>query len=395
MPEPISDRRRLPVPSKARQEASETRIDPAHVLEAHESEPPGDAAAKRPEAATAEVPGAPELGQAEPQAEQLHAQAAQLADHLRRRQHWIDHREARLNAQMAQLEVEARGARLLIAQRQEELRDKEQQLHRRLARFAADETSREQKQKQADDILVRQQRIRKQTDKLEAQRRRLATIEAAAANAQAESDQLRRTLVEDRKRQEEQIRAERERMAADHRRQTAELDERRKALTRRSRHVDQCRASIEQHRAELRQMHRETLEIRLATEELWVQLAGSAPPATLTQSLGHLRAKLTEEYRLANAELAAQKKELQEIRQELAERHDALVCQKRDLDAWATRQQEELRRQAERLLARERQIGNYETDARQQARQWQAQELGYREEIRRLKAQLERPVAVA
>ena len=88
----------------------------------------------------------------------------------------------------------------------------------------------------------------------------------------------------------------------------AELEEQRRAVARRSEQLDRSRAALEQFRGELGQLHRETLEIRLATEELWVQLSGVAPPAALIQSLGGIRNKLAEHYRSAQSELRRERK---------------------------------------------------------------------------------------
>ena len=122
---------------------------------------------------------------------------------------------------------------------------------------------------------------------------------------------------------------------------TAELGEKRQAVQRRADHVDQCRAALEQLRGELECIHRETLEIRLATEELWVRLSGAAPPAALVRSLGQIRAKLACQYRQAAAELAEQKKELEAIRGELNTQHEKLVEHKLRLEQWAVERQEE------------------------------------------------------
>ena len=92
---------------------------------------------------------------------------------------------------------------------------------------------------------------------------------------------------------------------------SAELEEQRRAVARRSEQLDRSRAALEQLRGELGQLHRETLEIRLATEELWVQLSGVAPPAALIQSLGGIRNKLADHYRSAQSELRARKEEIE------------------------------------------------------------------------------------
>jgi septal ring factor EnvC (AmiA/AmiB activator) len=233
-----------------------------------------------------------------------------------------------------------------------------------------------------------------------ARRKQFDEVQATWSEAQAEVERLRQQLIEARAAMEEQTRAERERMAADHRRALAELEEQRLSLARRSEHVDQCRTALEQLRGELGQMHRETLEIRLATEELWVQLSGTAPAATLTCSLGQVRAKLAEQYRMANAELAEQRKELDGIRAQLVAQHEKLLVQKRDLDAWAGRRQEEIQQQAARLVAREQELERQDAESKQQSQQWQIEELNYRREIFSLRAQLQQsqpdePVATA
>jgi septal ring factor EnvC (AmiA/AmiB activator) len=137
-------------------------------------------------------------------------------------------------------------------------------------------------------------------------------------------------------------------------------------------------------------MHRETLEIRLATEELWVQLSGTAPAATLTQTLGQVRAKLAEQYRMANTELAGQRKELDEIRAQLAQQHEKLMVQKRDLDAWASRRQEEIQEQAARLVAREQELERQDAEFQQRSRESQIEQLDYRRQIFSLRMQLQK-----
>jgi hypothetical protein len=238
-------------------------------------------------------------------------------------------------------------------------------------------------------LLERERRVA-EAEALQAARwRQLDEVQAAWGETQAEVEQIRRQLVEDREAMQEQARAERQRMAADHRRGLAELEEQRFALARRSEHVDQCRTALEQLRGELGRMHRETLEIRLATEELWVQLSGTAPAVTLTRSLGQVRAKLAEQYRMANAELSQQRKELDEIRAQLAVQHEKLMVQKRDLDAWANRREEEVQQQVARLVAREQELERQDAEFQQRSRQMQIEQLNHRREILSLRVQFQ------
>ena len=50
-------------------------------------------------------------------------------------------------------------------------------------------------------------------------------------------------------------------------------------LQRKSESLDRRQAAMDQLQADVTRMHRESLELRLATEELWVRLSGKAPPA--------------------------------------------------------------------------------------------------------------------
>ncbi|MBC8356189.1 MAG: hypothetical protein H8E66_29785 [Planctomycetes bacterium] len=64
--------------------------------------------------------------------EQFRAQASQLAGHLRAKQQQIDHREAYLNARIAQLEREVRTSRLWCAEREYAFAEREQQLEQEI-----------------------------------------------------------------------------------------------------------------------------------------------------------------------------------------------------------------------------------------------------------------------
>ena len=166
------------------------------------------------------------------------------------------------------------------------------------------------------------------------------------------------------------------------------MEQKRGEVQQREEQADQARAALEQFRGELGRMHRETLEVRLATEELWAELSGPAPPAALTRSLGRIRSRLAEHYRAANVELHAKKAELEQLRTQLSEQYEKLVRQKRNFDAWADQCREEVEQQAARLLARGAELDRREGDMGQYARRAQAEKLELQQEIRRLRAKL-------
>jgi septal ring factor EnvC (AmiA/AmiB activator) len=130
------------------------------------------------------------------------------------------------------------------------------------------------------------------------------------------------------------------------------------------------------------------LEIRLATEELWAELAGSAPPAALTRSLGRIRSRLADHYRMANADLQQKKEEIEGLRDQLSDQYEKLVRQKRSFDTWASECRDEVEHQAARLQARSDELDRRETETGEHARSLQAEKLQLQQEIRRLRAKL-------
>jgi hypothetical protein len=222
---------------------------------------------------------------------------------------------------------------------------------------------------------------------VELRREQLEKAENELAEARKEVELLRRQLVEERHTIERQARHERQKIAAERRAALAELEQKRQATQRQCEQADRNRAALRKLREELERMHRETLEIRLATEELWVQLSGSAPPAAITHSLAQVRSKLAEHYRMAQAELAEKKREFRSLCERLAKRHQQLRRQKDELERWASARQDEIQQQAQRLVGREQQLEREQQRIDELVRQWRAKELAYLQEIRRLRCQ--------
>jgi hypothetical protein len=326
----------------------ETRIDAAHSVQVGSEKSPGIC---EPEALPPQS-GPESLSEAE--AEKLHRQAAQLAEYLRERQSELDHREAQLNAQVAQLESDARAARLWLGERDAELLER----HHALARSEREVAKRLDRLAAMENALGRQAGESKDGD------RPIFPAEKSGPSPNLyELARLRDQLVEEQRRFQEDARREWERIAAAKQQAQTEVEKKQQVIQRRSEHLDRCRAALWQLRGELQQLHRETLEIRLATEELWIQLAGTAPPAALTHSLGRVRARLAEEYNLTRAEIAEQKKELEALREELATQCEAFADRKKRYERWAAMQQQEVEIQAQRLAAREQVLQQQHRDA--------------------------------
>jgi hypothetical protein len=230
-----------------------------------------------------------------------------------------------------------------------------------------------------------EQSLRQEEAALKKRRGKLDEAELKLAEAQAKSALLRERLREARQQFREELRDERRRLAVEQREAMAELQKKRDGLARRSRYVDNCHAKLVQLRSELGEMHRETLDVRLAIEELWVQLSGTTPPGTLAESLAEMRNRLSQHYRESAADLERQKSELETARTEMAEQLDAVMKRKHEIDDWARRQEGELRQQAKRLRDREADIQRREADLSDATHLRESERLAFEAEIHHLK----------
>jgi len=310
---------------------------------------------------------------------QLRVQAAQLAEHLRTRQENLDRREAQLHGRAAQLENDTRAARLWLAEGQAKLKAQADELAKR--------------QQEAQQCLARLAKAEKAQARSERHAARHAQDKQQSAEIQTQ--QLYDALQKDRREFDEQCRREQQRLLAEQRRAQSELDRKRRELAGRSQQVDRCHAALAQLREEVGQMHRSTLEIRLAAEELWAQLAGAAPPAVLTRSLGEIRRQLAEDYRAAGNALAEQKQQLIALGVDLRRQHQHLADEKQRLEQWLAGQEREIDGRAARLVAREQQLDAQQTDFRHHAHQWEMDRLAYQQEIHQLREELEAAKACA
>jgi chromosome segregation ATPase len=390
-----------------------TRVDAPHEAMAPAREVPAD-----------EPIPAPKLVPDESVCQQIGLQAAQLSTHLRTRQEELDHREAELNSRIASLESDARAARLWLdqhegdltsraealderdrelaarlstvgdmeqdiarrtselAQREAELAEQEQETRRRLARLVTVEESLQRNVSVSD--IEHAEELERVAKALDGRRQWLDRAEQQLAASQSEVQELCEQLAADHRDFTEQSAALREQIAAERREAMDEIEDKRQSVERRAKHVDESAAALRQLRGELERVHRETLEIRLATEELWARLSDAAPPAALTQSLGRIRAKLAEQHRQTQIETAEQKKELEAIRAELLAQHERLVEQKRQFEQWAAACYEDCQQQASRLVAREAVLHDREIEIRHQSQRWQAERLRLQIGLRRL-----------
>jgi hypothetical protein len=226
--------------------------------------------------------------------------------------------------------------------------------------------------------------------RLRSRQRNLEEAETLLNDGQAELDDARRQLEAERSAACERFEAERRRAAENQAQATAELERQLHAIKSRAEQVERRSAAVDQLRAEVLRTQREALELRLATDELWAQMIGVAPPAALSQSLAQIRGKLAEQYRLERSEMAGERKELEMLAERLERERERVQQQKHELERWAANRQADIEGQAGRLAAREQQLDRRQAELDQLRVNQLSDRQAYEREIRRLLAQLRR-----
>jgi hypothetical protein len=437
-----------PVESAQRVSPRRSRIDGPHPVDSQP--PPSDLADGAPALSLLEAiePPSDDLiaavtGQSEAaRREQLDLQANQLAEHLRERLRDVDHREAQLNARVAQLESDLRAGRVWLREQEHEFAEREAELRRQLedaqvrgepGAVAAEATVdldgvRAELTERGEALALKENELREQRFEFQRQSsalrhaqqlweqeqarqqaelaRERERLKIAFEEKSAERDRQLRSAEELVASQSEQLVRDRAELAAERchfgerqrdeaealteRKNTieAELADQRSRLDGRAEWVERQRAGLEQVRAEITVLHRQSLEMRLVAEQLWSQIAGRMSPAEVAQSIARLRLKLAEHYRLEEQALEAKKQELIELSDRIANRHRELSVLQSGLKDWSAARQTEIEEQAGQLAGREQELLAQQDEIRRARMQWQGERLSYEQQLRELRAQL-------
>lgn len=335
---------------------------------------------------------------------QFRLQAQQLATHLESRQRELDRRESQLNAQLALHEAAARSARLWFQERHHELLQRQEDLDARAAdpataRGGSTKTGAPSQgapnyqaviasEPPVDVDSMSPSELAELRQRLGRRDQRLAAAEAALVRGQLDLE----LGWEELNLQREELEKERGRRRAEigerQRQMETELERQRGELGVRTNQLEMRTAALDQLRGEVLHVQRETLEMRLATEELWVRLSRSVPPATVTQTLARLRSKLAEQHRLQTGEIADQRQEVDVLTSRLAQQHERIAARRQEIEQWAINQQREIESQAAMLAAREKEIEAERQAILAQRLKWDAQRRDLEREIRGLQAEL-------
>ena len=195
-------------------------------------------------------------------------------------------------------------------------------------------------------------------------------------------------LVAEREQVASQARIDRQRLAEEYRGREQELLARRQIVERESEEIDSRRAALEREHDEVMQQHRETLELRLATEELWTQMSGEIPSARVTRALNQTRQRLADHYQCETTEIDRRQIELDETRSSIGEQLELLAQRNEQLQSWWSSRQAQVDQQAAALVAREQQLDQQANEYRQAQQRAQHERMQLEQEIRRLAGEL-------
>lgn len=367
--------------------ACTTRVDPPHVKDNHSDDSTAAAAATENLEEMTDV-----LAEEGPAVEwsQMRTQARQLANLLRQRQQALDRREANLQSQASAWEQESRSFRLTLRHHHEEtagplcqLGDlametvaEDEQPPGPASSFSASAASGSETDVRAESEVS--------PETAERRWRQLLRAEDLLTAEQDEFRQRREEFQHQVKAYERRIESERDAFATMRRQTEEQSQSKRQSLERESVRLDAQHHELQRVRANLFAAQQETLEIRLAAEELWGQLAGAMPSATLTRSISRIRNRIADQFRLASADAEDQKQQLELLTERLESHHEKLALRRRDLQDWFQRRQTELERQAELFAAGEDEIRCQQEQLDQLKTRWHEERNNYQREIRDL-----------
>lgn len=343
--------------------------------------------------------------------EQVRLQSAQLAAQLQRQQQAIDHRESELNARVAAMENQIRAARLWLDEQQAELALREAEVERRqqVAGTARPEEAVQVGGQSVDDetLRLRAAELDRRAAELEAAGRKLAErfgmgegksglealeayrsqlehSEKLLATAQAQWQEKFRELAEQRAAFARHVETERNKLADERRRWAETHQQDVRELKRQQSELANRQGALEALRADVVRRQQEALEMRLATEELWSQVSNTAQPAAIAHSLGQIRLRLTEEFRLAKDDLAAERNTVKQLAQRVADQHRQVAEKREQIQSWVASRLRDFEQLSQQVVERERRVEERRQAIENERSQWQAERFRLEQELRKL-----------
>ncbi len=225
-------------------------------------------------------------------------------------------------------------------------------------------------------------------EQLQAERQAIDAEREELADHRRALELGQRQLQQERAQWEDNLRRQQQRHQKQQALDSAELQQKQQALQSQASDLSKRGATLDQLQSQITDTHREALELRLATEQLWSQLAEAVPPAELADTLAQLRSQIAEHHREQEQSLMRGREELQQMAARLDSSQLQIRKEREELQEWTCRRQEEIEYQAARLVAHEHQLQSQQTEHQQASARWDQQRHEYESEIRQLQARL-------
>lgn len=168
----------------------------------------------------------------------------------------------------------------------------------------------------------------------------------------------------------------------------SELESERRLLSERSIELDRRKAILQRMQDETQAMHREALEMRLATEQLLVEISGKAPTINVQELLDRLKSRLDEQYQEQQATIDGRKAELDAAFGLIEKKQAEVRQQSLRLQEWVESRHNELKSYAAEVDARSMMLDRREHRMREEFSQWEAQRGAYQQQLQSLLSKL-------
>lgn len=170
--------------------------------------------------------------------------------------------------------------------------------------------------------------------------------------------------------------------------ETSELESERRLLAERTIELDRRKVMLTQMQDDTQALHREALEMRLVTEQLWIEISDKAPGAHVDELLADLRSKLDEHYNQQRSTIENHESDLLQLKKVIERKQDDLRDQSDKLQQWVETRHDEIKTYAAEVDAREMLLDRRENRMREEFSKWEATRSAYQNQLQGLLGKL-------
>lgn len=168
----------------------------------------------------------------------------------------------------------------------------------------------------------------------------------------------------------------------------SEMESERRLLAERKIELDRRKAVLQRMQDDTQALHREALEMRLVTEQLWIEISDKAPADHITELLETLRGRLDEEYKSQQQVVDDRKAELVELKDLIERKQEDLRDQSRKLQEWVESRHDDIKSYAAQVDAREMLLDRREHRMQEEFSKWEATRNAYQQQLQSVLAKL-------